>query len=166
MVKREQLEGRCRTRKSKEERADEIRHSDSENKFDSTIRDFVASVADEHSSGDDADEQVSPASRMGEYPRQVASPVLQNEDQSDDSEHLQADQHVLGQPLANQGPAERVTDARRKKEIYKGPNESGKKLAVETVFDGAEGEDAPRKYAERQRDGLGLSMARFSKGLS
>ena len=47
--------------------------------------------------------------------------VGQNEDQSSESEHLQADQHVLGQPLANQGPAERVTEARREKEIYKGP---------------------------------------------
>ncbi len=43
-VKREQLEGRCRTRKSKEERADEIGDSDGENKFDSAIRDFLASV--------------------------------------------------------------------------------------------------------------------------
>ncbi len=49
LVKREQLEGACRTRNSKEERADEIGYSDGENEFDSTIRDFLVSVADEHS---------------------------------------------------------------------------------------------------------------------
>ena len=48
LVKREQLEGRCRTGYSKEERADEIGDSDGENKYDSAIRDFLASVADEH----------------------------------------------------------------------------------------------------------------------
>ncbi len=48
LVKREQLEGRCRTHKSKEERADEIGDSDGENKLDSAVREFLASVADEH----------------------------------------------------------------------------------------------------------------------
>ncbi len=48
LVKREQLEGRRRTGNSKEERADEIGDSDGENKFDSALRDFLASVADEH----------------------------------------------------------------------------------------------------------------------
>ncbi len=47
LIKREQLEGRCRTRNSKEERANEIDYSDGENEFDSAIRDFLASVADE-----------------------------------------------------------------------------------------------------------------------
>ena len=48
LVKREQLEGRRRTGNSKEVRAGEIGDSDGENKYDSAIRDFLASVADEH----------------------------------------------------------------------------------------------------------------------
>ncbi len=48
LVKREQLQGRRRTGKSKEKRADEISDSNGENEYDSTIRDFLASVADEH----------------------------------------------------------------------------------------------------------------------
>ena len=49
LVKREQLNGVCRTRNSKEERADEIDYSDGENEYDSTIRDFLVPLPEEHS---------------------------------------------------------------------------------------------------------------------
>ena len=45
-VKREQLDGACRTRNSKEKRADEIGYSDGDKEYDSAIRDFLVSVAD------------------------------------------------------------------------------------------------------------------------
>ena len=46
LIKGEQLQRGRRTGKSKEERADEIGYSDGENEFNTTIRDFLVSVAD------------------------------------------------------------------------------------------------------------------------